>query len=225
MLKKTELSEPLCSSECDDSDETDYGDIQDREYEVSVYHKRKCETTDGNNQKKKKIEILSQKLACALDRTGTSDRNAMMILTPAIQSMGCKAGEVSLSRQTIRRRRLQSREKLAKEIKCSVSEPLVEQNMVTTIHWDGKMLEDITGKSMVERLPILVSGYQTEKLLCVPKLEKGTGKCIAEAVSNAIKTGSSLKILNVCVLTPPVPTQVVFLELALSYRIFLVKGY
>ena len=142
VTNKTEMNETLCI--CEESDElSDGDDIQDEEYEVSVYHKRKCETTGGNNQKKKKIEIVSQNLASALDRTGTSDRNAMMILTPAIQSMGCKSDEVSLSRQTIRRRRLESREKLAKEIKFSTPDQLLEQNL--TIHWDGKMLEDIAG--------------------------------------------------------------------------------
>ncbi|XP_076849024.1 beta-ureidopropionase isoform X1 [Brachyhypopomus gauderio] len=52
------------------------------------------------------------------------------------------------------------------------------------VHWDGKMLPDVTGHEQVDRLPVLVSGFQVEKLLGVPKLPNGTG----ETVSNAVVT-------------------------------------
>jgi len=51
-----------------------------------------------------------------------------------------------------------------------------------TIHCDGKLLEDITGKQTVERLPILVSGEGIDELLAVPKLPAGTGEAAASAV-------------------------------------------
>ena len=51
-----------------------------------------------------------------------------------------------------------------------------------TIHWDGKLLEDISSKKIVDRLPILVSRLGVDQLLCVPKLPSGTGEAAATAV-------------------------------------------
>ena len=61
--------------------------------------------------------------------------------------------------------------------------------MPLTVHWDGKLMEDITTKKHIDRLPILVSGANTdiniantEKLLKNSKLTSGTGASQAEAV-------------------------------------------
>jgi hypothetical protein len=54
-----------------------------------------------------------------------------------------------------------------------------------TIHWDGKLLEDISGREVVDRLPILVSGEGVLQLLAVPKLPSGTGEASASAVYEA----------------------------------------
>jgi len=50
------------------------------------------------------------------------------------------------------------------------------------VHWDGKILPEIFGQGKVDRLPVLVSGDGTKKLLGVPKLAAGTRKQEAEAV-------------------------------------------
>ncbi|KAF0708425.1 Uncharacterized protein FWK35_00031509, partial [Aphis craccivora] len=62
-----------------------------------------------------------------------------------------------------------------------------------TVHWDGKILPDITGKDNVDRLPILVSGDGVSKLLSVPKLESGTGEAISNAVIDP-STGPNIQI-------------------------------
>ena len=54
--------------------------------------------------------------------------------------------------------------------------------MPLTVHWDGKLLEDITGKETVDRLPVLISGLGVDQLLGVPKLLAGTGEAMASAV-------------------------------------------
>lgn len=38
------------------------------------------------------------------------------------------------------------------------------------VHWDGKLLPDITGHEKVDRLPIVVIQENTEQLIAVPKL-------------------------------------------------------
>ena len=56
-----------------------------------------------------------------------------------------------------------------------------------TVHWDGKILEDITGCKDTERLPILVSADGNSKLLAVPKLSSGKGIDITNAVIECLE--------------------------------------
>jgi len=44
-----------------------------------------------------------------------------------------------------------------------------------TVHWDGKLMKDLTGKEHVKRVPVLISGVGVEQLLGVPKLALGAG--------------------------------------------------
>jgi len=56
-----------------------------------------------------------------------------------------------------------------------------------TMHWDGKLMCDITGNEKVGRLPIIVSTIGEQKLLEIPKLATGTGQVMAQAVFHTIK--------------------------------------
>lgn len=55
------------------------------------------------------------------------------------------------------------------------------------IHWDGKILPDLTGSQTTERLPIVASQLGTTQLLGVPKLVDGTGFSTANAVEKILK--------------------------------------
>ncbi|KAG5887469.1 hypothetical protein JTB14_017324 [Gonioctena quinquepunctata] len=48
------------------------------------------------------------------------------------------------------------------------------------------MLPDITGRDKVDRLPIILSGVNTQQLLGVPKLERGTGLNQATVIKDTI---------------------------------------
>lgn len=50
------------------------------------------------------------------------------------------------------------------------------------MHFDGKMLPDITNDKKVDRLPIIASQSDGERILRVPKLEHSTGKAISDTV-------------------------------------------
>ena len=43
------------------------------------------------------------------------------------------------------------------------------------LHWDEKILPEITGGGSVDRIAVLVTGNGQEKLLGVPKVPAGTG--------------------------------------------------
>ncbi|KAE9523786.1 hypothetical protein AGLY_015846 [Aphis glycines] len=138
----------------------------------------KLETTNNPNKRKRgRQNIMNSEIVTALDRTKVSDRNAVHILIATAQSLGCNANNIAINRSTIRRNRVFLRQKVSDDIKVSF-----KPDCPLTVHWDGKILPDITGKDNVDRLPILVSGDGVSKLLSVPKLESGTG----EAISNAV---------------------------------------
>src|SRR6218665_2556577 len=88
-----------------------------------------------------------------------------LTLAEAALSFNCSAAEITVNRSTIRRQLKGCRANFAASIKndFAVKVPLV-------VHWDGKLLQDITGKEHVDRLPVLVSGHGVNKLLGVPKL-------------------------------------------------------
>ena len=107
------------------------------------------------------------------------DRNAALVLIPAIQPLGYNPSDYNINLASIRRQRIKSRKKLKglkQEFKADV--PL-------TIHWDEKLLEDIYGKETVDRLPILVFIEGVYQLLGVPKLPSGTREATGAAVHNS----------------------------------------
>lgn len=52
----------------------------------------------------------------------------------------------------------------------------------SVIHWDGKLLPSLTSKTLVDRLPVIISSNNQEQLLGVPKLAIGKGEGQAENV-------------------------------------------
>lgn len=138
--------------------------------------------------------VVDSKLSAFLDIAKVSHRGAALVLTPALQSLGCDPSEYSCSYSTIRRTRLKHRQKMASNLRAEFR-PAVP----LTIHWDGKILEDITGREKVDRLPILVSGEGVEQLLNVPKLDAGTGIATACAVHETSESWSiSNRIKSMC---------------------------
>lgn len=125
--------------------------------------------------------ILSPNVLSALDRTKTSDRYAVHTLSAVLHASGQQIDEFNVNRSSIWRARQQHRKDRCAELKSGFSgeKPL-------TLHWDGKLMAELTGDDKVDRLPIIVSGSGVEQLLSVPKLPAGTGKAMAEAIYEAV---------------------------------------
>ena len=98
--------------------------------------------------------------------------------------MGRDVNELNINRSSIARARQWHRTCLVSGLKSSVKDDL--KNVSLTVHWDGKLLPDLTGNKEVDRLPILVSGSGVIQLLAVPKLLNGSGETTAVAVYAAI---------------------------------------
>lgn len=129
--------------------------------------------------------VLTPELAAALDRCNISDRKAVHIAAAAAVSLGHEASSLAISRSTISRARMQNRTNLVLKLKDEFATGVGD--IPLTVHWDGKLLPDLTGKEKVDRLPILVSGAGVDQLLKVPKLPNGTGEATAMAVFAAIE--------------------------------------
>lgn len=99
-----------------------------------------------------------------------------------MRSAGIDPPLITLSRSTIRRRRMENREATAvigTEINISCETCLV-------VHWDSKLLQDLIGEKKLDRLPVLVAGNSVEQILSVPKLQRGTGEAQARAVVKSL---------------------------------------
>lgn len=121
--------------------------------------------------------LITADLAAALDRTNTSSRSASFILTATIMSLGLNPEHFNLSRSAIHNRRIKFRVEREANLKKNIQ---IAKCLV--VHWDGKILPELNGSQMVDRLPVIVSGLNTEQLLGVPKLDSGSGEDQATAI-------------------------------------------
>ena len=88
----------------------------------------------------------------ALDRTRTTTRQAMMIVTPALAAAGVDVSQLSLSRSSMMEARNVARESLAANVRQNFQPavPLV-------VHFDGKLLADLDGTNR-DCLPVYIVG-------------------------------------------------------------------
>lgn len=138
--------------------------------------------TEPKRAKRGLMNVVTPGVAAALDRTKVSDRAAVYVLTETARSLGHNPEELNINRSSIRHQRRQHRERHASSLKEEIMSdgPLI-------VHWDGKLMMDLTTKEHVDRLPILVSGKSESQLLRVAKLPTGSGTNAARAVVDAVQ--------------------------------------
>ena len=95
---------------------------------------------------------------------------------------------------------MNNREHESNQIKKNFCIQSESKNGPWTVHWDGKLLQDITGIESEDRLTILVSSFENEQLLQVPKLISGAGVNIANAVYESFQDWNSCDKIQVQVL-------------------------
>lgn len=118
--------------------------------------------------KRRKLDIVTEEVALALDRTKTSSRNATRILAATVIGLGHDITHVNLSHSTVHRTRMKIREKLAAQLKKNL-----QLAPALVLHFDGKLLPTWRKSKKVERLPVVVSGSGCNQLLGVPKIIDG----------------------------------------------------
>jgi hypothetical protein len=125
--------------------------------------------------------IMTPGLAAALDRTGISSRQATFVLAEAAKSLGHDVADVNINRMSVHRQRKQQRVQFVKDFKNKF--PV---DVTVVIHWDGKLMEDLTSNQHIDRLPVIATGEGISQLLGVPKIASGTGEAQAVAVKRLL---------------------------------------
>ena len=125
-------------------------------------------TPSSSSRKRGRQSVVSPQLASMLDRNKMSDRAAMMVIVEASRALGQDAESLALNRSTIQRLRRKHRQQIASGIIQHF-----KPNTALTVHWDGKLMQDLTGTEKVDRLPILVTTMGKTKLLDIPKIPAG----------------------------------------------------
>lgn len=177
------------------SSSTETEQIAELESDYNPLPKRTKTTKQHENSCSK--NILTPDVAVALDRAQLSNSKAAMVLSATSVALGVNIMNISLSMESIRRARIAAREQINAEIRQSFQ---IDTDFV--IHWDGKILPDLTGSNTLEhtdRLAIVITCGDKNKLLGVPKICNGTGRIQAEAVYNALQDWNvGEKIIGFC---------------------------
>ena len=138
--------------------------------------------TGASDCKRATMNIMTPSLAAALDRAKVSDRKATSLLVEASKAFKQNVKNLNINRSSIRRQRRLERRNLTLKLKAEFS-----SDMPLSVHWDGKLMQDLISHKHVDRLPILVSGNGVSQLLRVEKIPNGTGREQSNAVVNALE--------------------------------------
>lgn len=159
----------LCSSSHTEkslSDDCDLSqNIQDNNSKTPITVES-CEDSAGpSTTRRGRTAFINDKLVTVLDRCKVSDRDATHIIIATAQAFGHNVDNLVINRSSIHRVRDKVRKLRAEQLRLSFNNDLFKESVV---HWNEKMLPSLTGKDLVERLPVLISCEGREQLLGVP---------------------------------------------------------
>lgn len=102
--------------------------------------------------KKKKTELIDERIAAALDKCAVSGPCAVHLIVALLLKLNLDPRDYYVSHNTIRKRRNEFREAIYDKVKDSV---VVGRGAI--VHFDGKLMSAITGKQKVDRLAVKVT--------------------------------------------------------------------
>jgi len=161
----------------------------DTDEDIELFNDITREETCGpepgpSTSKRASKKFLTTKLVAALDKCKVSDRDATHLLFATAEALGHKIDNLVINRSSIHREREKLRKERAIDLRNEFQVNLFKN---AVIHWDGKLLPSLTSKTLVDRLPVIISSNNQEQLLGVPKLTIGTGEEQAENVFKIIE--------------------------------------
>ena len=161
----------------DDNSDNDGDNEKDSDFKVKEKSKKKSDSVIIELPR----DIMNSSEVCAmLDRTATTSRKAVGIVSSILKSgkidgQAADLSKFTLSRPSLERKRVNNRTVLMEQ---SMQEFQENKPKYPALHWDGALMQDVTG-TLQENESILVSGaphYIEGKLLSVSKLVDQDGK-------------------------------------------------
>lgn len=196
-------SKVLVTAESDDM-EVDNENDKDFEATLSVYHKLQFSIDEPDKKTDDAIckIINSPDVSSALDRTNTSTSSFVIILAAIARALEVDLTECVFSTSTLLRRRSDHRELIKEAVK---DEFLASIKSGLVVHWDGKRLKDNTNEQhdernkKVERIAIVVTGLDTQKILAIARSDDGTGVVVSDTVYEHLEAWTILEpIVAMC---------------------------
>jgi hypothetical protein len=193
--KATEVKKYIKTRSVERNSDSEYEETGDEELLFSKYHQQKSkkivtlenhpiETLTKQNKilaPKPHSVIDSSLFIASLDRTKTTSVQAMHIVGPVLKAVGIDIKDITLSASSIYR----ARKTIRKSIVQNIQETFVP-NTPLVAHFDSKILPDTYG-NLADRMPIIISGLNVEKLLAIPKLSMGTGELMGNSVVEVLE--------------------------------------
>lgn len=131
--------------------------------------------------RRRPVNKFNKEMTLSWDRDNLSIRAVTSSFAADAIALGHNINEPTMSRSSVHRARVKNREKIAASLTQGTEVPLV-------LHWDGTLLPNITdGKSLEERIAVLVTGEDTEELLGVLVSADGTGRAVAETILKLVR--------------------------------------
>lgn len=135
------------------------------------------ETNISNPTKRARKQLLTPRLAAALDKCKISERDCLHLIMAFMEAVSLDPLTYFINRTSIRNQRNIFRKIYTEKIKENFSKLNAQ---VITVHWDTKLQYDLTGRP-VERLSIIGTSTNIEQLLGVPEIPAATGNEVASA--------------------------------------------
>ncbi|XP_055522440.1 uncharacterized protein LOC129716629 [Wyeomyia smithii] len=109
----------------------------------------------------RKQQWITPRLCSALDKAKVSDRDAMHILMAALEGLKLPSRDYTLNRTSLQRKREENRHNRIVEAKSDFIYNISTSDRLV-VHWDGKILTDLVGRS--HRIAVLfLSSIITER--------------------------------------------------------------
>lgn len=190
--------------EIDEIDE-DFNNKNDADFEnsLSKYQLSKFSSVSAPKDHGVMHKIInSQDVSSALDRTGIKSPQFTILCAAIAGAVEEDLNECIMSEATCYRRRTSHRDQIVTVIKDDFVSSLTS-NVV--VHWDGKKLRDTTNNDVslrnkkVERLAVVVSGANFQKIITIAKIKDGSGLSISDTVHEHVVEWKVLdKIIGIC---------------------------
>lgn len=144
----------------------------------------RAELTDSNEpllskKRRGKRTLVTSKLICVIHSRKYSDRAEVHIFIPVVETLGKNVDDFIINKTSIQRCRKVLREERVGNLKDQLKECDL-QAMV--LHWDGNLLPNLVNKGIIDRLSIVISNGDVEKILAIPVLEHGTYEAQASII-------------------------------------------